>query len=207
MSDGHELGVLLGRARRGDQAALDELLARVRPYLYLLVRRQLQPGLRQKLGESDIVQETLVKIHAGLSPTTPVAGGHFEGEGPPAFLNWVSQIVAHLIVDLGRRGKALKRNEDREVPGSKVFETLSGGSTPEQAAERAEKALQLAAAMERLPRHQREVLQWRVFEQFSYAQISALTGKSEGALRVVTTRAMEALRADGELRRIMGAGA
>src|SRR5207248_2128090 len=93
----------------------------------------------------------------------------------------------------------------REVPGSKILATLTQGSTPEQGVERAEKALHLAAALERLPRHQREVLEWRVFERLSYAEISEQTGKSEGALRVVVTRAMEALRADGDLRRLMEA--
>lgn len=205
MTDNHELGPLLDRVLAGDRQGLEALLARIRPYLHLLVRRQLGPGLRHKLGDSDIVQETLVRVHGGLNPASQEAGGRFQGRAPPELLAWVSQIVRHVIVDLERRGTARKRDERREVPGAKVLATLTQGSTPEQAAERAEKALRLAAALERLPTHQRQVLEWRVFEQLSYVEIGERTGKSEGALRVVATRAMEALRADGELRRLMGA--
>ncbi len=184
---------------------MEALLARVRPYLHLLVRRQIEPGRRQKLGDSDIVQETLMRIHGALDPGTWGADRHFQGHEPPEFLAWVGQIVRHVIVDMQRRGLAKKRDERREMPAAKVFATLTKGSTPEQEVERAEKAVLLAAAIERLPQHQREVLELRTFEQLSYAEISGRTGKSEGALRVVVTRALETLRADGALRRLMEA--
>ena len=205
MGDDHDLGPLLGRVLAGEAKALEALLARVRPYLHLLVRQQVEPGRRHKLGDSDIVQETLMRIHGALDPGTQGAAGHFQGHDPPEFLAWVSQIVRHVIVDMQRRGLAKKRDERREMPGSKVFATLTKGSTPELGAERAERAVLLAAALERLPQHQREVLESRIFEQLSYAEICARTGKSEGALRVVVTRALETLRADGELRRLMEA--
>jgi RNA polymerase sigma-70 factor, ECF subfamily len=205
MSDNHELGPLLNRVLAGDGQGIEALLAKIRPYLHLLVRRQLEPDLRRKLGDSDVVQETLMRINGGLNQAAQGFGVQFQGRAPPEFLAWVSQIVRRVIVDLERRGKAKKRDERREVPGSKILATLAQGGPPDQAVERAEKAILLAAALDRLPPHQREVLEWRVFEQLSYAEISGRTGKSEGALRVVTARAMEALRADGELRRLMGA--
>jgi len=143
MSDNHELGPLLGRVLAGEAKALDALLARVRPYLHLLVRQQLEPNRRHKLGDSDIVQETLMRIHGALDPGTQGDAGHFQGQDPPEFLAWVSQIVRHVVVDMQRRGLAKKRDERREMPGSKVFATLTKGSTPEQGAERAEKAILL----------------------------------------------------------------
>ena len=91
------------------------------------------------------------------------------------------------------------------MPGSKIFATLAQGGPPDQAVERGEKAILLAAGQDRLPSRQREVLEWRVFEQLSYAEISERTGKSEGALRVVSRGTMEARRADGELRRLLEA--
>lgn len=202
MNDNHELGPLLHSVLAGDVQCLEILLRKIRPYLHLLVRQQLEPDLRHKFGESDIVQETLIRINGGLDPSWQDPGGRFQGHGPPEFLAWVSQILRHIIVDLERRGMAKKRDERREVPGSRILATLTRGSTPQQCVERAEKALHLAAALERLPRHQREVLEWRIFDNLSYATISERTGKSVGALRVVTTRALEALKADGELRRL-----
>jgi RNA polymerase sigma-70 factor (subfamily 1) len=203
MNDDHKLGPLLNGVLARHRQALEALLAKIRPYLHLLVRQQLEPALRQQLGDSDIVQETLMRINGGLNPGSGGADGQFQGGGPPEFLAWVSQIVRHVIVDLERHGKAKKRDKRRELPGSEILATLTQGSTPEQAVERAEKALQLAAALERLPRHQREVLEWRVFEQLPYAEIGKRTGKSVGALRVVATRALEALRADRQLRSLM----
>jgi len=205
MSDNYELGPLLSRVLAGDGQALEILLAKIRPYLHLLVRQQLEPDLRHKLGDSDIVQETLMRIHGGLNPASQGPGGQFQGRAPPEFLAWVSQIVRHVIVDMERRGKAKKRDERREVPGSKILATLTQGSTPEQAAERAEKALQLAAALERLPQHKQDVLRLRFFEQLSFEEISQQTGKGVEALRVLCWRALKDLREDGQLLGLMEA--
>ncbi len=203
MTSDDEFAAVLRRLRAGDQKALEPLLAKLRPYLHLLVRQHLPPERRHQLGDSDIVQESLVRIHGGLDPGGSAGG--FQGQQPPEFLAWVGQIVRHVIVDMERRGLTQKRDERREMPGFNILATLAKGSTPGQGAERAERAIFLAAALGRLPQHQREVLQGRVFEQLSFAQISARTGKSEGALRVVATRALEALRADQELRRLLEA--
>jgi RNA polymerase sigma-70 factor (ECF subfamily) len=199
MRDDHQLEPLLGQVLAGDVKAVEVLLARVRPYLHLLVPQQLEPGQRNKLGDSDIVQETLVRIHGALDPGTPGEARHFQGRGPPEFLAWVSQIVRHVIVDMERRGLAQKRDGRREIPGSKVFATLTKGSTPEQGIERAERAIQLAAALDRLPQHKRDVLVLRFFEQRTFEEISQRTGKGVEALRVLCCRALKDLREDAQL--------
>lgn len=199
MNEDHELGGLLYRIQAGNGEAVDAVLAKIRPYLHLLVRQQLDPDLRQKLGDSDIVQESLVRIHGGLNPDTQDPGGLFRGQSSPEFLAWISQIVRHVIIDLERRGMARKRDERREVPGSKFLATLTHGTTPEKAAELAEQALHIAAALERLPSHKQEVLRLRFFEQLSFGEISQRMGKGVGALRVLCCRALDDLRSDGRL--------
>lgn len=203
MGDNHELSLLLNRVFEGDVYALESLLLKIRPYLHLLVRRQLDPDLRHKFGDSDIVQETLIKVHKSLKSGALVENGHFHGQSPPEFLGWVSQIVRNLIVDLQRRGNAQKRDGKREISGSKILASLICGRTPEEGVDRDEKAVQFAAALARLPQHQREVLEWRVFEQLSFSDISARMNKSEGALRVLAKRAIAALSTDVQLRQIM----
>ena len=202
MSDYHELGPLLNRLQAGDMQAVDALVAKIRPYLHLLVRQKLEPHQWHKLGDSDIVQETLMRIHRALSPDSMASSGQFDGRTPPQFLAWIGQIIHNVILDLERRGEAIIRDHRREVSGSKIFVTLIKGSNPGLAAERAERALLLAAALERLPQRQREVLVYRFFEQLSYAEISERTGKSEGALRIVVARALESLRHDEGLLRL-----
>lgn len=199
MKDRHKLGPLLDRVHAGDAKALDALLAKIRPYLRLLVRQQLDHDLRHELGDSDIVQETLMRIHHGLDPAAK-AQGHFHGQHVPQLLGWVGQIVRHVIIDMERRDMADKRDKGREVSGSKVLALVSQGSSPEQRAERAEAAVLLAEALARLPQHQQDVLHWRFFERLSFEEISQRTGKSVGALRVVCSRALERLGQDDQLR-------
>jgi RNA polymerase sigma-70 factor (ECF subfamily) len=60
--------------------------------------------------------------------------------------------------------------------------------------ERAEEALGLAAALERLPQPRREIIHAHLFEGLPYAEISRRLGKSEGALRILFKRAIDQLR-------------
>lgn len=205
MIDQYELGPLLERALAGDATALDTLLTRLRPYLHLLVRQQRGAAPDPRLGDSDLVQETLLRIHRGCGPGAAGEGAHFQGRNVPQFLGWVGQIVRHVVIDLERRGRAEKRDAAREVAGSKVQALLSQGSNPEDVVGRAERAILVAAALDRLPAHQRQLLQWRFFDQLPFADISARTGKSVGALRVLCARALDRLAQDEQLARELGA--
>jgi RNA polymerase sigma factor (sigma-70 family) len=207
MTDQHQLGPLLKRVQAGDARAMEDLLARIRPYLHLLVLQRTEPEEQNRLGNSDIVQETLLRVHNGLKPETQGAAGHFQGRGLPEFLGWVSKIVENVIVDLKRHARAGKRDERREVTGSSLFATFGGENSPEQNAERSERALLLAAAVGRLPAHKRDVVSWRFFQQLTFEEISQRTGKGVVALRVLCTRALKDLREDSQLARQMGAEA
>jgi RNA polymerase sigma factor (sigma-70 family) len=116
---------------------------------------------------------------------------------------WVARIVRNAVADGGRHDRAGRRDR-RDRPGSTALARLARGSSPERRAARQEDAVRLAAALERLPEHQREVLRARFFEGLSFAEIGERTGKSEGALRVVCLRAIDRLRPDEQLRHAMG---
>jgi RNA polymerase sigma-70 factor (ECF subfamily) len=205
-ADPHRLGPQLARALAGDPVALNDLLATLRPYLHLLVRQQRGPGLRPRADDSDLVQETLMRVHRGLDPKARGGPASFAGQNVPQLLGWVSQIVRHVVADRERHARAGKRDEAREAPGAPVRGLPAADSTPEERLLRAERAVRLAAALERLPPHQRDVLHWRFFEQLSFAEISARTGKSAGALRVVCSRALNRLGQDAELRHLLETG-
>ena len=85
MTDNHELEPLLNRVLAGDGEGKEALLAKIRPYLHLLVRRQLEPDLRRKLGDSDVVQETLMRINGGLNPAAKTSA---QFQGPPTPSSW-----------------------------------------------------------------------------------------------------------------------
>src|SRR4051794_40748062 len=93
LEDQSQLTMILGLALGGDLKALDILLARLRPYLRLLIRQRQRPGLQRKLDDSDLIQETLVRIDRGLDATKRDDEGRFRGQELPQFLGWVATIV------------------------------------------------------------------------------------------------------------------
>jgi RNA polymerase sigma-70 factor (ECF subfamily) len=196
----HDLARLVASAIAGDPSELATLLERVRPYLHVLVRRHLHASERARLGDSDIVQETLMRIHRGIGAFKVETQVSNLGHEVAMFLAWMGKILSHVITDLQRYSQAEKRDRSREID-ARVMDELSAGSTPEQQALRAEKAIVVAEAVERLPANQRELVQSRFFDGLSFREISDRTGKSEAALRVLCWRALGNLREDGQLRR------
>src|SRR5262249_60009383 len=93
--DAHQLGPLLERSRQGEAQARNALLGRLRPYLRVLIRTWLGPDLARRLADSDVVQETLLRIDQGL------AG--FRGQGVPELLAWARQVAYHAAIDRKRQ--------------------------------------------------------------------------------------------------------
>lgn len=188
----------------GDRQAVDELLHELRPWLKLLVHRRLADDERHRFGESDIVQETLMRIHHGLAEATFSGDTESGVLSVPLFLGWIARILRNVIEDQRRHGQARKRDQNREVDGEDLIPLLATGQSPLQGSILMDQSVRLASALQRLPEHQRDVLQWRFFDQLSYGQISKQTGKSVGALRVVCSRAIERLGQDDDIRAIIG---
>lgn len=187
MNDAHQLGPLLARCRAGDQAALNDLLARLRPYVRLLVRPGLGPELARQLDASDLVQETLLRVSRGF--------GQFTGDDVPRLLAWIGEIAANVTRDGIRHATAEKRDARREVHGSGLLARLTGaGTPPTDRVVRDEQAARLAAALERLPAAHREVIEARFFDRLPFAAIALQAGKTEGAMRILCVRAIERLR-------------
>jgi Sigma-70 region 2 len=93
---------LLRRAREGDAAALNELLARYLPRLERWASRRLPPALRTLLNTDDLVQDATIKAIAGIGQIEiRCAVGTFVG--PP-----------HGLV--GSFGLSIKFNRD-QTPG------------------------------------------------------------------------------------------
>ncbi len=201
MNNNLEFTPLLVRVLAGDELAMEPLFLQLRPYLHLLARHQLGEDMRGRREDSDLVQETLVRIIEGLKPGSP---GRPQEARPDKFLAWVNVILRNVITDLVRREHAEIRDRRRTVAGADLFETLTRGSTSEQQADRAERAVRVASALARLPEHRRQIIVWRVFEGLDYAEIARRTGRSEGALRVAFLRAVEALRECSEIRGLLG---
>ncbi len=196
-NDPHGLAPLLARALPGDAKALNELLAKLRPLLHQMVRRQLGPEHPRLTEASSIVQEGLLNVTHGFGPRDAGAEARFRGDNVPQFLGWVAAILRNVIQSHHRYWDAAKRR-GRPVADSGLLDRVSGGSAPDDRAARAEEAAGVAEALERLPEHYRQVIELHVFERLKFPEVAERLGKSAGAVRVVYVRALRRLREEME---------
>ncbi len=71
---------------------------------------------------------------------------------------------------------------------------LASGTSPSQALIRDEQRHRLTVALEQLAPHDREILVMRNLEQLPIAEIAAVLGLTEGAVKVRHLRALQRLR-------------
>ncbi|HTU93497.1 MAG TPA: sigma-70 family RNA polymerase sigma factor [Gemmataceae bacterium] len=170
-------------------------LERYRNYLRLLARLQLDGRLRGKLDPSDIVQQTMLQAHQMRE--------QFRGTTEAEHAAWLRQILVRKLAnatrDLGRR----KRDVGRERSLAAAIEDSSARlevwlveeqSSPSACAEKNERLLRLAEALEQLPEAQREAVMLHHLRGFSLAELAGKLGRSEGAVAGLLHRGIKRLR-------------
>jgi RNA polymerase sigma-70 factor (ECF subfamily) len=170
-------------ARAGDNRALGQL--------YDTYRDRVARFATGRIGDAekaeDVTSETFEAVCRNLGSYR--AGTDFEA--------WLFTIAHRRVADHFRR-----RSRRREValdeavdPTSRgVRSALPGVAGPEEAVLAAERRVEVAGAFRRLRADQQEVLALRVLGGLSAAQVGAVLGKSEGAVRVAQHRALASLR-------------
>jgi RNA polymerase sigma-70 factor (ECF subfamily) len=187
---------LIERVRQADAAALAEWLERDRAKLLAMVGREMSDPLRRKVEAEDVLQEVAADAVRALPDVD------FTGKDP---FGWICELIRRRVVDAHRHHfVARKRSADREVArGSPAADTRGDGlidmivasiTSPSAAFSRDQKQIRLAAAMEELPEIQRQVLQLRYVDGQPTAEIAKTLGKSHGAIRVLLSRTVQALR-------------
>jgi RNA polymerase sigma-70 factor, ECF subfamily len=178
----------LDRARRGDSAALGDLLQAYRPYIRVIARATRQGCAPARLDDSDLIQDTLLLAHRAF--------GRFRGTTVAEFAGWLRQLTLRTVGHAVRAHLGTgKRDAAVEQPLAD-FDALPvpDGSSPDGRAVRHERAARVAAAIEQLPEEMRQVVLGRLLEIQPYSELAARMNKSEGALRVTYTRALRRLR-------------
>lgn len=175
--DRHQLGPLLERVSAGDRTALNELFARLRPYLHSLVRKTLGPDWKDA---SDIVQSSLRRINENFD--------NLLADDPtvPHLLAWIKKIVRNRAIDEVRRRSGLSNDSDLGNVPMPV--------SPEDAAARDGRAVSVLSALRKLPERQRQVVELHYFDRLRDAEISERLGGSVAAIRVLRCRALKELR-------------
>lgn len=185
------------RVRGHDCQALAEFLTQRRGQLLAYIERQLGPALRRKLEPDDLFQEVSVEAVRSLPLVELLDRDPF---------SWLCQIAEHRIIDAHRRFfGSQKRDAARELslgtPGGDdsrhaalVDLIVASMTTASQAFSRNLRELRLAQAMDQLPPEQREALRLRYVDGLASKEIAARLGKSDGAVRVMLTRALNRLQ-------------
>jgi RNA polymerase sigma-70 factor (ECF subfamily) len=187
---------LLDQARRGDDGARQQLLARHRGRLRRMVALHLDPRLTAREDASDVVQEALLEADRRLDD--------YLKSRPLPFYPWLRQIAWDRLIELRRRHRARKRSVAREevevldLPESSLEELAARlsapGSSPSERLLRSEQSQRVRAALERLPPRDREVLVLRHLEQMKTDEVAAVLKISVGAVKVRHLRALQRLR-------------
>src|SRR5262245_28480622 len=186
---------LIARARHGDAAARELLLAYHRGRLRHMVAVRLDRRLASRVDPSDVVQEAL----ADAARKMP----EYLKQRPLPFYPWLRRLAWERLVKLHRHHIAAgKRSVAREqswlLSDGSALELgqrlLAPGTSPSNQVLRAELRRRVQTALAQLADHDREVLILRYLEQLSTRETAAVLEISEGAVKTRHLRALERLR-------------
>lgn len=170
-----DLSDLVARARQGDRAALEGLLATVAPSIHRFGLRM----CKNSHDAEDVLQDTLINVANHI--------GEFEGRS--SLLSWVFALTRSACA---RKRRGLKNQPPASDLG--MAETPDGGPTPETRVADQELASALSRALNGLSDEHREVILLRDIEGLSAPEAASSLGVSVDALKSRLHRAREALR-------------
>lgn len=166
---------LVERARAGDTAALEELLASVAPAIHRFGLRM----CKSRPDAEDVLQDTLLSIATHLA----------EFEGRSSLVSWVFALTRSACA---RRRRGLKNQ--RLVSDESAPELRDEARSPEQNAADRELGDALNRALDALPEEHREVILLRDLEGLTAPDAAHALGVSVDAVKSRLHRAREALR-------------
>jgi RNA polymerase sigma-70 factor, ECF subfamily len=175
-------GRLVARATKRDAAAYGILyethLDRIYRYVYYRVGSTSEA--------EDLTEQVFLKAWEAIE--------RYEPRGVP-FIAWLYRLAHNLVVDHYRARKptmTLEEVGEAEEPGINVVDAVEDKLDAEE----------IRQALRRLSPEHQQLIALRFVEELSHAEVAQITGKSEGATRVVQYRALQALaralKSDGE---------
>ena len=176
-SDAEASLVLVLRAREGDEAALNDLMARYWPRLQRWAHGRLPRSARGALDTHDLVQDTLTNVVQHLAAFEPRHEGAFQG--------FVRTVLLNRIRDIARQAK-------RRGPAEPLASDIEGNDwSPLDQAIGNEMLERYDAALERLSPEERELIIARIEMGLPYSEIFPMFGKpSAAAAHMAVSRAL-----------------
>ncbi len=142
--------------------------------------------LRDPHDADEAVQDAFVKVFTHI--------GTYREEYP--FEVWFTRILVNGCLDMRKaRARRLRLTvPEPTTPGGLPVEATAPGPSPEQRVVSAERAEQIASAVDRLPERQRAVFSLCYLAEQSTHEVSVALGLSEATVRVHLFRAVRKLR-------------
>jgi RNA polymerase sigma-70 factor (ECF subfamily) len=170
-------------------------LGRIREFLVLLARLQIDPRFQCKVDLSGVIQQTLLEVHQVYD--------RFRSWDEAQKAAWLRKVLAHNLTDEVRKLRTAGRDVAREQPLEAALERSSARleaclaadqSSPSVQAIRHEQLLHLAAALAQLPADQRTAVELHHLRGCPVADVARQMGRSDGAIGALLVRGLKKLR-------------
>lgn len=190
-SENQDAALLLA-AQAGSNNSLGQLLQSYRDYLNLLADEELGAEIKAKASASDLVQDSFLEAKRDF--------GQFTGTSPEEFQAWLRRLLLNNVANVIRSYKGTeKRDVSRETPAQQcdcnVTWSLTGQDKSASSIVMKNELLDaLQLAIQKLPEHYQDVIQWRNYDRASFEDIGQRLGRSAEAARKLWVRAVELLQ-------------
>jgi RNA polymerase sigma-70 factor (ECF subfamily) len=187
---------LMRRAIAGDRAALSALLLDHYDSLHHHISNRISNQLQGLVRADDILQQTFVRAAQRITEFQPQHEGAFRG--------WLKTIAENLLRDAEKRRRRERRASSQRgrstasegnQPAGGLDQLAANLTTPARRVHRNDSIVRMKAAMQQLPREQREVIRRRYLLGQSLEEVAEALGCSKDAARGLCYRARQRLRA------------
>lgn len=169
-------------AVKGDRAAIERLLAEIRPLIVRYCRSRVGFADRGFSSADDVAQEVCLAVLTALP--------RYKDQGKP-FIAFVYGIASHKVADAHRLTGRNKTDSTADVP-----DEISTDGGPEDRYLDVESRQRVERLLSELPEKQREIVVLRLIVGMSAEETAAAVGSTAGAVRVAQHRALAKLRSN-----------
>lgn len=184
---------LLDESIAGKSEDFGLLLEYYRPYLIVLAKRYLDPRVRGRVDENDIVQVTFLEAQRDFKS--------FRGSQIEELLAWLRHILRNNVSTahhnhLYAQKRAAGREVNNQADSGPALTDMAPAETssPSQRLMKDEASAFLASCLQELPDTQQEALRLRYIEGCSLKEIAQQMNKTEMAAAGLLKRGLQALR-------------
>lgn len=182
---------LVGKAKAGDDHAMNLLFARYFPRVLKIVRLSLGKGLRRRMESMDVLQNVMKRAIQDFSD--------FKMESEAAFLHWLARLVKNQLCDDAAFHEAQKRDVGKEAQAVDPALLTNPADVQGQARPDFDEGgdihdlLQLEEALGKISEEQREILIMHEYTGLTFREIAKNLRCTEDAVRMKLARTIDQL--------------